>query len=341
MNSLVKDISKDLKIDKFDGELDSDYINRLIFSCSACWCKTLIYSEMINEGCVNSTKTKIKNRLDKIIYGLIRSLNMEDHLNLKNLLIEDYISNVSKYILKELEFLYEICFDKNNRIYIQDDVYSLEFSNNYNLIRGLPQYLDDRVFIGLCQWKKSNELDNEKLISNIIDIRDYYNCIKRNFIWRKYNYKIENVEIFIPCIKSDFHKNWENYEYSNIGNGVYLIRKIILDSNFKYSLLKKEDNVIFLSDLDDWYYKERENYRFMYIFSDKCNCNVEFTCSKFTDRYIIKCTNNLPNYEKRILNSCSWPYYDYKDECNRIVPIELWHIVANMLEELKINIKYI
>lgn len=64
-----------------------------------------------------------------------------------------------------------------------------------------------------------------------------------------------------------------------------------------------------------------------------------FKAEQYDDHIILHC-HRLPNAESRIMLLGSWPYKKYNDIFSRIIPINLWKDIEDMLTNLGIRIIY-
>lgn len=343
---LKNKIANDLNIHKFHLETEEEYNQRLIFSTSAIWAKTLLYGNSINDS--NNTKKYIN--VDKRYVSYYLSKVIEAYLNIMTIKIDWIITDednnnsienkariLTRYIIEELINTYNIADIGGGRLTLppRKQIY---YGENACQILGDISHDGSLVSVGSSQWElniNQNIYDENKWFINI-HVKEYYQFINDSFKWKLKKLPSEYTIFKLGCTHS-YSKCWMPIKFEELPNGISILK---IEDKFEvgYILIKKYEDKIMISEIDPWYKENKEIYRILLALNYKNKTPAIFNVKDNGDYKILYIRTGIPNYEKRIIISCSWPYGKYNNEYIRIIPYDLWGIVEKKLNFLGVTI---
>jgi len=347
-NILIKRISADLGIHRYNGETEEEYGHRLIYSALAAWARTLVlgesYTDLGNEMeeayYHNVDRMHIQARLSQIAYGLLSAIPYCDTW-IEGSTVEDQSSQLASQIIENLIFCYELSPLNNPRRLTIAPSRIINFKN-VQLILGYKklQDTDNKVkCAGVGRWilvkKEAENFKDVFSIPNYIH-DDYYFKLLDSAHWQEIDFK-GNYKIFKTGTGRFYSKAWRDCNIEKLPHGISLLRSDDVDGG--YLLAKREGNRTYIAPLDKWYYEEKELYRLMYILDKHNGTPAVFKAQIYTDHVLLHCHSLLPNPEMRVLILSSWPKRSYKDIFYRIVPIFIWEELKMILTDLGIKIE--
>lgn len=338
MRDELKDkISKDLKISKFKKESFLEYHQRLIYSALSMWVRSLIMGNSVND--YKSDVEDVENVFPDIGYVqynlskvaeaflMVYPCNM-DWLEIEN--IPKLAMKLAGRIIQDMIYLNEIGEVMERKLSLVPD--RKAFWGGYMHEYGLNTFNKNTFVLGCSLWSENvqNEDDTNKIIS--IGGMDYYKYMVKKFPWKKADVK-GNFELFKVGVTGKDSKSWIPYDSGKIKEGINILR----DTNtFEpgYMLVKKEKDNLYVVWLDPWYRKSKEIYRIMYALNAANGIPAQFRTKIYDDYIVLHDVSALPDEEKRLILSISWPYSTYHDYYSRIIPIKMWDLAQNTIEKL-------
>lgn len=349
VDNLLKEISSDLNISSYKNEVDSSYRNRVIYSALVAWGRVQVlgksYTDIydIENDYHDVDINHIQSKLTKVSYGLLYRL-VRDNKWIKNIELDKAFSQIASEIASEIIEKLTFCYEISELIYKRRRILSPErraLFKKHTLVLGGSIWKDGGMqSVGIGRWESNlSKLCNYKEVFNIPEStkEEYYNSIMDNASWTKY--ELENTyDIFKANKKERLSKRWVDFDKSNIPNGISLLRNNKTERG--YFLIKKDENDILCTKLDEWYKNEYELYRIMYILSWKNKSPIVFEAKNNDDHILLHCNSRLPNPETRILLMSSWPLEEYDNIFKRIIPKFLWEDLLDCFINLGININF-
>lgn len=349
---IVKKISSDLNINRYNNESNEKYGNRLIYTALATWARTLVlgksYTDLADEAKYadisyhNIDIMHIQVRLTQIAYGMLMSMpHSEDWIS--NIGIQDQCSQLASNIIEKLIFCYEISKLNDARRLTNSPIRYANFTNNQLVLGGEQWKISDKklISVGLGRWiQKTKYPENYREIFNIPDYSPniYYNTLLKSAFWKE-NKLNSQYKIFKIGTNFFYYKAWQDLNISELPQGISLLKNT--EVNEGYIIVNRDNNGISTARLDKWYYDENEIYRIMYVLDSYNETPAVFKAKTYDNYVILHCHSRLPNPEMRILLMSSWPERSYNDDFYRIIPKFLWSEIEDMLTNLGIKIKYI
>ena len=348
--NIVRKISSDLNINKYNNESNEEYGNRLIYTALAAWARTLVlgksYADLDDEARYanadyhNVDIMHIQVRLTQIAYGFLMStLHSKDWFI--NSRIKDQCSDLASNIVENLIFCYELSKLNDARRLTNSPIRYANFKNSQLILGGEQWKIPGKkvISVGLGRWIQTTKSpENYKEIFDLpnYSFNEYYNTLLKSVFWKESNLN-GRYKVFKVGTKFFYYKAWQDLNISKLPQGVSLLKNIEVDGG--YILVNKDK--LTTARLDKWYYDENEIYRIMYALDSYNETPAIFKVKAYDDYVILHCHSRLPNPEMRILLMSSWSKRSYYDVFYRIIPKFLWIEIKDMLTSLGIKIEYI
>lgn len=343
-NPLVKQISQDLNIHKFNDETDESFGNRLIYSAIASWVRMLVLGKSYTDLRFSEETdypevdiNHIQNRASHVAYGLILSIPHEE--NWITVTTEEQSSELASIIIGNMKFCFEISelndsrritTSPNRNVYLEGlrlHLGGVRWNNNLNLL----------YTFGFGRWEPYGESKkNLRAIFNIPNANHqiYFSELIKNARWKQKQLN-GNYEIFKTGSNGYYRDAWRVVDIGKIPQGISLIRNT---EDGGYLLVKRAEQVLSVVLLDNWYYLEKEIFRIMYALDANFNTHAKFNAENKQDHVILHCHSKLPNAETRLLLLSSWPKRNSNDIYYRIIPALVWKQIKKVIENLGIII---
>lgn len=157
INEVCMKIGEDLNISKYEKETDNEYVQRVIFSASSIWVRTLIFgSNVEDEVDAYPDIMYVQSRLAKVLNAYLE--NME--VNLDWISEDDDNSNVAmKFagtVIDEMIYTFNIGEVKERQLCHVP--YKEIAYGEWVQIRGNANFTKDIFSIGVSQWKKKKKM---------------------------------------------------------------------------------------------------------------------------------------------------------------------------------------
>ena len=352
MQNLINQIAEDLQIKKYEYEDINEYGNRILYGAIIAWIKSQILNYNNNQEEYESTyidmdsdikginKRKLLWDIKKVAVGLVKVIQHDKiWLNGKNK--DSTEIELCKYIRDMIVFCRLTQIISGANVYIKIPEAKVYFKNNTLIIgeKTWSNHKSDTKLIGIGSWndKQKGEI-NYKEIFNIpnMNILQYYQSLVDNADWKVKELTGE-YEFFNSKEANLHYYSWGKFETDKFYSTIVLIRNS--NNNKEYMLAKYYNEQYHYARLDEWYLKEKEINRIMYSLRAKDKNICVFDAEKTKNTVKLKCINELPNAELRIIMLSSWPKRYYDDKYQRVIPIEIWEDIEDVLNNLGIAIR--
>jgi hypothetical protein len=341
---LIKQISSDLKISKFNDEEQDDYLNRLLYSAIAVWMiqSTGDQSFNVNYNKRGVSKSYLTRKISKIVLEYIAIfpsfrvfLDGLTEVEFASLLRENY---------EKAGYIVPVGFDE---FVIASPTKTAKVNDSWLLIRnnfksvatkaiGLGSFLEkhsEEEFCSLHELFYLPKLNAQKWTVEYIKRLKWVDATKLGM----------ETQFFDAKRMKSFSESWiEQFpEYCE----VTLYRK----NNWDYGFAKKNNTDIVGIKIPEWLIGQGNNEseklfdndvrRFMYGLKAINDNRIKSIAYKKTGYFELKLFNALPTRELTALQFLGWRKKGILDEYNYIFPCELFDSVKNLLEKLLIVIE--
>lgn len=335
-NKLIKSIENDLGLTRFIDELECDYFQRLIYSSGAAWAKALVYGNSYADyeaeyEYANTDIMYIESHLSKILESFLKSFKINPHWmgDKSDASYFEQARTLASCIIKDVLYSYNLAKVGSRRITSVDNSF-IKYSENAFLVRG-EVFKSKNIFsVGVAQWKIAENVDNYSVDRKIINVsgEDYYKIMHDEFDWWKTDLTGKYL-MFQKGSIGAYSRCWKLIDIKDLSEGINILK--VDDINGGYLLTKKENGELYIVELDPWYIDKREIYRILYGLNYNNGTPAEYKIMERSDHIIVNFSSALPEYEDRIIKSCSWPYSKYDSDYSRIIPRFLWSIVEDQI----------
>lgn len=328
---LIKTISRDLNIEKFNFETTEEFHNRLIYCVLVEWARTLILGDSYNDVkrnehdlSINVDILHIQTHLEKIAYSFLSILDCSVKW-LKEEYIQSAKKKLARKVIEDLINCEQLIKIHNSRRLTVPFIESINvFEYEYYSLCLIDNRNSKNIYrVGTGQWREKTTSSKNYCDYFGIDewetLSQYYYKLKKGAKWQDFDL---NGEYELYNYEKTFLWAWKTYSSKELSNGMNLLKR--KDSNSCFLLINKIDDSIEVAPLDLSYVVEGEIYRIMYAIKEVRQFKTSFDVIEKNDHFILNCSNRLPNIERNLLKLMSWPYKTYDDEKYRVVPKMLW-----------------
>lgn len=338
-DNLVFTIAKDTKIKPYDGELQEEYLGRLVYSAMGHWLRVITLDTGNQDGALRTkSKSYVFSRGTEILNNMILAMpecrkwfwNSYNELQRK----EEHPVRILRERMLNAGELIET--DLKNNIGTPRE-YKKPLIENYERVLGLGSTINsDEFYIGVTRMKKSSTAWCGE--NTIVNSCEFLNWLKRTAKWETIN-NISEYEFFQPLSKAAPYKSWTNI-FPNMKSGDIVLGRIKhFNDLYEYYLLKVEDNQIYIHKLSSVLNEFKEERRILLALR-KISGNVMKSRAEVKKEVVIlKLFCRLPLVEERIFETYCWPQKCINDKINYVVPIILWSYFRTILEALQIEVK--
>ncbi len=348
---LIEKIALDLNMRKFKSETDEHYGNRLLYSATAAWIRTVLLGKSYSDIEAERDECGVDimhliARLTPVVSSLISVIP-----HCENWFVGNNISQKANFCIGKIIYNMKLCNEiaglNNRRRLTVTPKRILSFGDISIVLGGVDWQTSNSniTTFGFGRWiqnqsKASSKLDDELGMPEI-SAQDWLDKLFKDVVWS--NKKLEgDFKLFAPGAEcghmSWLRDSWKVRTIFNIPQGVSLMK----NNMGAYFLIRKSGDIIQSVLLDQWYSKTKELYRIMYaldVESGKPRC---FKATIYDDYVIAHIHSPIPKAEEKLVLLSSWPYENISDPYRRVIPMPLWPGVRNVIENLgvkwKINI---
>lgn len=328
MEQLLKKISEDLCISKFQNETNLQYQNRVLYSALACWIKTIATDKPV--GRTSSEGVSKKYILDKSSEVMVGFLNTfpdsvpyffdeEAECTPMQLIRTRLIKNTDLIVTG---FDTNLGLSAYNSVPITD---SIEWCKGVLLDRNAE-------YIGVSTVKKGTFEIDESMVKSSDWFRTYVDSVKWNPMKTD-----EEFECFDATFKSSNNYTCWRRDYRNYGSEYTLLRKVINRNSYEYYLCFNPQNTI--HKIDPYHQMLGNHVRIMYVLRQMEDNAVRAYFSKDNEFVKLKLNARIPKDELFALESFCWPSEKYSNDLEWIIRFDIWNYIKNKLLSLGVDIK--
>nr|WP_300849328.1 hypothetical protein [uncultured Acetatifactor sp.] len=335
IEELMRQMSRDLNIFRYEDERLIEYSQRLIYSGLASWVRSLLCGNSISDLTGNVDEKfpdilYVQSNLTKVAEAFLKSFDIDDTW------IEEEngrskASLLAGEVIQKMIYLDEIA-EINHRLLAPVPVRNYSYKG-WTHCYGNDSFDRKCMTLGLSQWvNKEIEGAEEKKRIICIKGKDYIDYIITRFEWNNAHLQGE-YELFKVGSNYRYSKSWIPFNNQKLHDGLYLLRDA---HNFEpgYTLLRKDGNIFSTSFLNPWYVESREIYRIMYALNLYNGTPTKFRIKDKGDYFVLFYPSRLPEEENKMLFSLSWPYSSYQGKFARIFPKQVMGFVIEEIENI-------
>lgn len=337
--SLMLRIARDTKIKPYEGEINKEYLGRLVYSAMGKWLK-VITLDVGNEFYIVRKKSKkyIFLRGTEILNNLILAIpeckdwfwssynESQDKAMHPIRVLRDRMLNSGELV--EVDFKNSIATAKEYTLPVIGELERIIGLGNINNV--------NEYHVGVTRVKRGHmDKGNENVILSSFEFLEW---LKKTERWEIIN-DLSNYEFFDPLSKYSPYKSWKNIFPNIESNGVALGRIKLFNDSYEYYLFKKKDDLIYSHKLSMVLNEFKEERRIILALRKISGNVMKAKLETKNNVVILKLFCRLPLLEERIFETYCWPKQYINDKLNYIIPSELWGYFKTILERLQIEVK--
>ncbi|MPM39412.1 hypothetical protein SDC9_86045 [bioreactor metagenome] len=343
-NDLIQQISSDLKISKFIGEEQNDYLNRIIYSAIAMWLIHSTWDKKFKENYsrIGVSKTYLTRKISKLISEYIAIFpSFKDYLDE---LTEAQFAAKLREIYEKSGYIVNTGFDE---YVLASSPKVVRVNDGWLIIRNGFNNVTTKV-VGLGTFNKINSI-SEPCHIDILFYLPKMNAKKwtteyiKKLKWADATRLGEETQFFNAKIMKSFSECW--VEQFPDGCDITLYK----NNNWDYGFAKKSNLGIVGVKITEWIIGQGNNEteklfdndvrRFMYGLKAINKNEAKAIVYKKIDHVELKFLNKLPTRELTALQFFGWRRNRFSNETNYIIPYELFDSVKYIIEKLSIVIE--
>lgn len=332
INDLLKTMSVDMNIPRFNNETDDSFAYRLCYSALGQWCLHIGHNMSgKNVGTSKHNQTNVLNELLAKYIELFPNIS-ERFINLSN-----QQSNISVFIRKTYEETGYLLTDQNNHNKLANYGRSIKLGNQI-LFFGLPQIVYAVNGLGVFSAPTTYEVTlKDFLIRDNLSCEEYFQACFDPINFYERDIDIQELEFFNPLVNSVPSQSW----YKNLETDCSVARKTDTGPFFRVmrmpeGILFSEEPIEIQSDSFTSY-----EYRRLYFAMKKHYKNPsKVLVSQLDNEYSkIRIGGYLPNREYYFILLLSWPEHSAFDKVNYILKNNLMDEALLMLINIGFQIE--
>ncbi|WP_268625859.1 hypothetical protein [Paenibacillus alvei] len=344
-NTVIKRIAADLRVRRVPDEKQEYFYSRIVYSALSMWIRYSTLDEDIFDHSVekigmskryilNKCQTFVDNMIE--LYPCIESWFYPEKQDTNP-------TEIVRNRLHQCGELVDVGFFTDVAL---PDYEECSINEKVRIIRGIPSEGLYRM-TGLAQLKVSEkENHNSVHLFNFYGLRDKsaISLLDEYLKLAKWNKRTTiNGHIFNKYSMKSFSNSWESSCILKEHDITIYRNPMHQKGNRDYSFMKKVNNCIYVSQINEYLINQYEIRRFMYGLKGKANNPVRATYKRYDDKKIVELNlfNGLPTREESILFLLGWPMNNINDKNNLLFNNDVWEFVRKMLSNLNIKLEEI
>ena len=326
---LIERLSSDLLISQFKYEDSTSFYTRLLYSALADWMKICILDHTNEKYVENKSKVYIHRRCSEILDNFLLVFpECHSYFFDENESIDNHPINILRDKMINAGELINV----NNKIYLPEtSVQSI--TKNYSRIFGIAGFKNKSCGITKIREDFKNKDKNQFDINSNKEFKKLFHSLK----WEIYN-DYSSIEVLDPKSIKPPYKSWKDIQVIK-DNDIYLSRICINQNQKMFFWIKKENEEIQISQVDDSLIFFQEIRRFILWQRMKYENPIKATYYKDEKYVSLKMFAKIPIYEQNILNTYGWPNEHIQNNSEYVFPIELWNEIATLLIDLNFELQ--
>lgn len=335
---IIKRIATDLHMRKYDRESHNSYVARVIYSALSMWIRFATLDENIFVDplkqigaskiyILNSCKPFFENMIN--LYPIAKKwFYPEGFGNDPIAITRDRLYSGGELV--DVGFSMDLALPKYEECNIDDE---------NMVIRGISDEGLQKV-TGLAQIRRFSRDTNSKC-KNIFEFyglkeKRAYEFLQNYVKHVKWGRTGGSYKIFNKYSSHSFYNCWEK-DYDLVEDDISLYRKDFFDFGF----IIKQDNSIYISEIEKYLIEEKEIRRFMYALKYAAGNPVTANYRRDNESGLVELNlyNALPQKEEDILMLLGWPVKGINDKYNLLFHESVWSFIELVLKNLNMVLK--
>lgn len=331
----LSSMQHDMKIFKYAGEKQGNFIGRVIYSALCEWMRYTILDET-TQNHDRKSKSYIMIRMKELLINMIESFPESRYwfCTGEDMQIDadDLIHRLRDKMLASGELI-EV--DSSRNMGLPNENRSI-CADGYERIVGLVNCRQLLEYVGVTKILKSDKLLNIA-VNCSLNIDSFLEWIIKNAIWNE-SINLENYEFFNPYIKRPPYQSWTSNPPKD--ELITLARVNLFNGLHEYYLVKRQTGKMHIAPimrtLEEW----KEERRILLALRKKVENSIWADYTDKKDIVLLNLYCGIPLREQVLLDTYCWPLNSMEDKYNYVVPKAVWKIVKdNLINGLGINLR--
>lgn len=318
-NALIK-MQQDMRITRYNGESQANYVGRIIYSALCHWMRYVVMDETTKRHDIKS-KAYVLGRLRELLSIMAESFPVSKRWIYGDLSNPDDCDELIRTLRDKMLAAGEL-LEVDDSFNIGLPLYTKRLCTaGYVRLFGLSEEITKPEFVGVTRVIHSEEINDNKVLMDKIVLDEYLDWIYAGALWDECR-NLETFEYFNPFSRKPPYQSWTNVIPNSINK---ILARVTLYNDFhEYHLIKKENdkywNALISTALSDW----KEERRVMLALRKCVGNSMQATYEKKDTVCILHLYCGLPLREQGIIDTYCWPLNSMNDKYNYAIPKFIW-----------------
>lgn len=329
---IIAAMAADMNIKKFTTETDSEFVQRVLYSATACWIKAAALDRNVGDVSVDIgvSKKHIYEKSSKLLSAMLERYPEIKYWFYMDDESDDPIRIIRRRLVQNGDLI-NVGFD-TNMITSSSSVYPIGLEAEQ--ITGV--FFDGNIFYsGLSTIRKSA---NQEVTHNDETAIDWFDDFCKTAWWESGHIENDSIEYF-NCVKNakNIHSCWQKNE-SDFFQNIRLIRITINKTMYEYYLERIKGNNVYHHKIDPFLFEIKEHRKMMFALRKKANVPLPARITTYSDHATLNLWAHLPYEARAFLESYAWPSRNINDVLEWKFPLCLLDEVKRKLNNLGMNV---
>lgn len=334
-NVLIK-MQQDMRIKRYDGEPQANYVGRIIYSALCQWMRYVVLDETTQRH-DRKSKAYVLARMKELLSIMSEAFPVSKrwlYKDLSNPIDCDELVRILRDKMLAAGELIEVDDTRN----IGLPMYTKRLcADGYVRIFGLSEETFKPEHVGVTRIiRREGNCENRILIEKV-DIDEYLAWIYAGAIWNECH-NFESFDFFNSYSRKPPYQSWTN-SFTNSDDKM-LARMTLYKGMHEYHLIKKEHDKYWNAPITTVLAEWKEERRVLLALRKRVGNMMQATYVKKENVYILNLYCGLPLREQGVIDTYCWPLNSMDDKYNYVVPEFVWEDIKSVIiDNLGIDLK--
>ncbi len=325
-NVLIK-MQQDMRISRYDGEPQANYVGRIIYSALCHWMRYIVIDETTQRYDIKS-KAYVFDRMRELLDIMAESFPVSKRWLFGDLSNPDDGDELIRTLRDKMLVAGELS-EVDNLLSIGLPMYTKSLcTDGYVRIIGLSEEITKPEHVGVTRVIRSEGKDDNRALIDKVVIDEYLDWIYTGALWNECH-NFETFEFFNPFSRKPPFQSWTNVIPNN-GDKI-LARVALFNGTHEYHLIKREQdkywNAPIATVLSEW----KEERRVILALRKRVGNMMQAAYNKKDTVCILNLYCGLPLREQGLIDTYCWPLNSMNDKYNYVVPGFIWEDIKSMI----------
>lgn len=335
-NIALHKMQQDMRISRYDGEPQANYVGRIIYSALCHWMRYIVMDETTQRYDIKG-KAYVLGRMKELLSIMAESFPVSKRWLFGNLSNPDDCDELIRTLRDKMLVAGEL-FEVDETLNIGLPMYTKSLCvDGYVRIVGLSEEITRSEHVGVTRVIRSEgNIDNKVLIDKVV-VDEYLDWIYAGALWNECH-NFEAFEFFDPFSRKPPSQSWTNV-IPNSGDKI-LARVTLYNNIHEYYLIKREHDKYWNAPIPTVLSEWREERRVILALRKSVGNMMQAVYNKKEAVCILNLYCGLPLKEQGIIDTYCWPLNSMGDKYNYVVPEFIWEDIKSIiLDNLGIELK--